>query len=185
MPQADVTEVKASTESFHIILNAKIEVPTLLVPDGARFAIAGTPPLHGGGRAATIGATYASQATRTTALTIRDAIQYTIHRVIRLPKNTAITTPLPSVYVKEAGTNMIGKRVVKVDGTTLIEDFSFALPTGVVQPKEFEAFTAAARSIDDGFQSVVRVQPPPGTIKAPTTAKPEPKKKPEPPKKNP
>ena len=79
---------------------------------------------------------------------------------------------------------MVGKRTVKVDGTTLIEDFSFALPTGVVQPKEFEAFTASARSIDDGFQSVVRVQPPPGAIKLPTS-KPEPKKKPEPPKKKP
>jgi len=134
MPQADVTEVKASAETWQITLSAKIEVPALLVPDGTRFAIAGTPPLHGGGRAATLGATYASQAKRTTALTIRDAIQYGIHRVIRLPKNTAITTPLPAVDVKEAGTNMVGKRTVKVDGTTLIEDFSFSLPTGVVAP---------------------------------------------------
>jgi hypothetical protein len=61
---------------------------------------------------------------------------------------------------------------VKVDGTTLIEDFSFALPTGVVQPKAFDAFTEAARKIDDGFLTVVRVQPPPGTIKTPTTTKP-------------
>jgi hypothetical protein len=70
---------------------------------------------------------------------------------------------------------------VKVDGTTLIEDFAFALPTGVVTPKAFEAFTDVARTIDDGFQSVVRVQPPPGTIKVAT--KPEPAKKPEPKKK--
>jgi len=182
MPQADVTEVKASAETWQILLNAKIEVPALLIPDGTRFAIAGTPPLHGGGRAATLGATYASQAKRTTALTIRDSIEYGIHRVIRLPKGTAITTPLPSLDVKEAGTNMVGKRTVKVDGTTLIEDFAFSLPTGVVQPKAFDAFTDAARKIDDGFQSVVRVQPPPGTIKVPTTKpepkKPEPKKKP-------
>jgi len=182
MPQADVFEVKASAETWQILLNARIEVQALLVPDGTRFAIAGTPPLHGGGRAATLGATYASQAKRTTALTIRDAIQYGIHRVIRLPKNTAITTPLPALDVKEPGTNMIGKRSVKVDGTTLIEDFAFSLPTGVVAPKAFDAFTDAARTIDDGFQSVVRVQPPPGTIKVPTTAKPQPKK-PEPKKK--
>lgn len=185
MPTADVLNVKASAETWQVLLKADIEVASLLIPDGTRFAISGTPPLHSSGRAATLGATYASQAKRTTALTIRDAIQYGIHRVIRLPKGTAISTPLPSLDVKDPGTNMAAKRTVKVDGTTLIEDFSFSLPTGVVSPKAFDAFTEVARSIDDGFQSVVRLAPPPGTIKLPTT-KPEPKKpepKPSPPKK--
>lgn len=167
MPQADVLEVKASAETWQVTLSAKIEVPALLVPDGTRFAIPGTSPLHGGGRATTLGATYASQAKRTTALTIRDAILYDIHRVIRLPKGTSISTPLPAVDAKDPGTNMVAKRKVKVDGTTLIEDFSFSLPTGVVAPKAFEAFTDVARAIDDGFLTVVRVQPPGGAAKVP------------------
>lgn len=172
MPQADVTEVKASAETWQVTLSAKLEVPALLIPDGSRFAIAGTSPLHGGGRATTLGATYAAQAKRTTALTIRELIQYDIHRVIRLPKGTSISTPLPALDTKDPGSNMVAKRKVKVDGATLIEDFSFALPTGVVAPKAFDAFTDIARIIDDGFQTVVRVQPPPGAIKLPMT-KPE------------
>jgi hypothetical protein len=178
MPTADVTNVKASAETWQVLLKADIEIASMLIPDGTRFAITGTPPLHGGGRAATLGGTYASQAKRTTALTIREAIQYGIHRVIRLPKGTAISTPLPAVDVKDPGTNMTAKRTVKVDGTTLIEDFAFSLPTGVVSPKAFDAFTDVARAIDDGFQSVVRLQPPPGTIKLPPPSKGDLKKPP-------
>lgn len=170
MPQADVTDVKASAETWQVTLSAKLEVPALLIPDGNRFAIAGTSPLHGGGRATTLGATYAAQAKRTTALTIRELIQYDIHRVIRLPKGTSISTPLPALDAKDAGSNMVARRKVKVDGATLIEDFSFALPTGVVAPTAFEAFTEVARTIDDGFQTVVRVQPTAGTIKLPANA---------------
>ncbi len=178
MPTADVMNVKASAETWQVLLKADIEVASLLIPDGTRFAVTGTPPLHSGGRATTLGATYASQAKRTTALTIREAIQYGIHRVIRLPKGSAISTPLPALDVTEAGTNMTAKRTVKVDGTTLIEDFAFSLPTGVVSPKEFDAFTDVARKIDDGFQSVVRLSPPPGTIKLTAPPKVEPKKPP-------
>lgn len=181
MPQADVTDVKASAETWQVTLSAKLEVPSLLVPDGNRFAIAGTSPLHGGGRATTLGATYAAQAKRTTALTIRELIQYDIHRVIRLPKGTSISTPLPALDTTEPASKMVARRKVKVDGETLIEDFSFLLPTGVVAPTAFETFTEVARTVDDGFQSVVRVQPPPGSIKLPkvepkgVTAKPVPK----------
>lgn len=171
MPTADVLNVKASAETWQVLLKADVEISAMLIPDGTRFAITGTPPLHSGGRAATLGATYASQAKRTTALSIRDAIQYGIHRVIRLPKGTAINTPLPALDVKDPGTNMAAKRTVKVDGTTLIEDFAFSLPTGVVSPKAFDAFTDVARLIDDGFQSVVRLTPPPGTIKLPAAPK--------------
>lgn len=167
MPDADVLEVKASAETWQVLLTAKIEVPQLLVPDGTRFAIAGTPPLHGGGRAATLGGTYAAQAKRTTALTIRDAIQYTIHRVIRLPKGISISTPLPAVDVTDAGTSMKATRKVKVDGSNVMEDLTFSLPTGVVSVKGFDAFVASARAIDDGFESVIRVLPAPGTMKIP------------------
>jgi len=159
MPEADVLEVKASAETWQVMVTAKIEVAAMLVPDGTRYAIAGTPPLHGGGRAATLGATYASQAKRTTALTIRDAIQYTIHRVIRLPKGSSISTPLPSLDITDAETKMKATRKVKVDDSTIIEDLTFNLPTGVVSVKGFDDFTASARTIDDGFESVIRVMP--------------------------
>lgn len=162
VPGADVVEVKASAETWQVMITAKIEVPGLLVPDGARFSIAGTAPLHGGGRAMTLGQTYAAQAKRTTALSIRDAIDYTIHRVIRLPAGTSIATPLPAVDISDETSSLKATRKVKVDGTTLTEDFTFSLPTGVVEPKKFEAFTANTRLVDDGFLSVIRVTPPGG-----------------------
>ncbi len=163
MPNADVTDVKASAETWQILLSAKLEVPNLLVPDGARLAIAGTPPLHSGARATTLGQSYAAQAKRTTALAIHNATQYAIHRVIRLPKGTSISTPLPAVDVHDKATSLHATRKVKVDGSTIVEDFTFSLPTGVVPVNAFDAFTAVARTVDDGFLSVVRVMPPAGS----------------------
>jgi len=174
VPGADITEVKASAETWQVMITAKIEIPGLLVPDGTRFAIGGTAPVHGAGRSMTLGQTYAAQAKRTTALSIRDAIDYTIHRVIRLPAGTAIATPLPAVDVTDETSSLKATRKVKVDGTTLTEDFTFSLPTGVVEPKKFEAFTANTRLVDDGFLSVIRVTPPtsakPGTGAKPTAS---------------
>jgi hypothetical protein len=166
LPEADVLEVKASAETWQVVLNAKIEVPNFLVPDGSRLAIAGGAPLHWG-RAATLGATYAAQAKRTTALRISAATLYTVHRVVHLPKGTSIVTPLPSLDVTDKTTNLHATRSVKVDGTTLIDDVTFNMPTAVVQPSEFEVFTGNARLVDDGLLSVVRVQPAPGAIKLP------------------
>src|SRR5262249_33587463 len=68
--------------------------------------------------------------------------------------------PLPDVTVDDASASMHATRKAKVDGTTLVEDVSFSLPTGTVAPEKFEAFTAAARAIDDGFEAVVLVSPP-------------------------
>lgn len=166
LPEADVLEVKASAETWQVVLNAKIEIPNYLVPDGSRLAIAGAAPLHWG-RAATLGATYAAQAKRTTALRISAATMYTVHRVVHLPKGTAIATPLPALDVTDPTTKLRATRSVKVDGTTLLDDVTFTMPTAVVQPSEFEGFTANARLIDDGLLSVVRVQPAPGAIKLP------------------
>ena len=166
IPEADVLEVKASAETWQVVLHAKIELPIFLTPDGARLAIAGAAPLHWG-RAATLGATYAAQAKRTTALRISAATMYTVHRVIHLPKGTSIVTPLPSLDVTDATTKLHATRSAKVDGTTVIDDVGFTMPTAVVQPSEFDAFTANARLVDDGLLSVVRVQPTPGAIKLP------------------
>jgi hypothetical protein len=170
MPSADVHELKASAETWQVLINARIDVPGLLVPEGSRFSIAGTPPLHSGARAGTLGGTYAAQAKRTTALTIRDAVFYGIHRVIRLPQGTAIRAPLPSLDAKDEGTSLTASRRVKVDGSTIIEDFAFSLPTGVVPATAFDGFTAVARSVDDGFQAVLRVQPPAGAIQPAASA---------------
>lgn len=167
VPESDVLEVKASAETWQVLVTAKVELPSLLVPDGNRFAIHGTPPLHLGASATTLGGTYAGQAKRTTALTIKNAIQYQIHRVIRLPKGTSITTPLPAVDVKDKTTGLEASRKVKVDAETVMDDFGFSLPTGVVPATAFDAFTGVAKQVDDGFASVVRVQPPPGAIKPP------------------
>jgi hypothetical protein len=169
IPEADVLEVKASAETWQVVLNAKIEIPNFLVPDGSRLAMAGAAPLHWG-RAATLGATYAAQAKRTTALRISAATIYTVHRVVHLPKGTAIATPLPSLDVTDPTTKLRATRSVKIDGSTVLDDVTFTMPTAVVQPSEFDSFTANARLIDDGFLSVVRVQPAPGAIKLPVAS---------------
>lgn len=165
VPNADVVEPKASAETYQVLLTAKIEIPSMLTPDGTKLALAGTPPLHSGANARTMGASYAGQAKRTTALTIKDAIQWAIHRVVRLPAGTAISTPLPAVDVKDKATGLEATRKVKVDGATVIDDFAFSLPTGVVAPTAFDAFSAIGRQVDDGFMSVVRVASP--SIKLP------------------
>src|SRR5205823_3109993 len=72
----------------------------------------------------------------------------------------AIATPLPDMTVDDTSASMHASRKAKVDGTTLVEDIAFSLPTGTVAPDKFDAFTAAARAVDDGFESVVLVSPP-------------------------
>lgn len=184
VPGADVTDVKASAETWQVVLTAKVDYPALLIPDGKRFAIAGTPPLHAGGRAATLGRTYAALAKRKTALTIHDAVQYTLHRVIHLPSGTSVSTPLPAIDVTDASTSMKATRKASFDGTTLLEDLAFSLPTGVVAPEQFEKFTASAKAIDDGFEAVIRVLPASGPPKEEAAGEKKPtEKKPAVPKK--
>jgi hypothetical protein len=160
LPGADVLEVTASQDGWWFVLTAKVELSSLLALDGKRLAIPGAPALHSAGRATTLGATYAAQAKRTTALTIRDAIQYRVHRVIHLPPSTSFTTPLPSLDVTEPTSGMRATRKVSIDGDTMIDDVAFALPTCVVSIEAFPAWTKEARIIDDGLSSVVRVTSP-------------------------
>jgi hypothetical protein len=156
VPDADVTEPKASTETWQVVVTAKVARKGFLVPDGGKLAIGGVPALHGGAQG-TLGSTYAAQAKRTTALTIRNATLYELHRRVRLPAGSAVATPLPALDVSDDGATMKAKRSVRVDGNTVIDDVSFSLPTGVVEVAKFGAFTAHAKAIDDGFGASVRV----------------------------
>jgi hypothetical protein len=149
-------------QASDVLISAQVEVPTLWVPEGQHLSIAGTNPFHLFDSSYTIGRTFGSQANRESALTIATISRYQLHRVLRLPAGTSFVTPLPEISLSD--NTLIGNkdplradRKATIDGNTLVEDFSFAIPTGDVSLEKTADFLKVGRKIDDAFRAVVRL----------------------------
>jgi hypothetical protein len=104
----------------------------------------------------TLGATFASQGSRESALSIERAFQYHVHRRLELPPGAVLASAAPGVEVK--GDNVEALRRAKLEAGVLDEDFALSIATGTVDPTSYRQFADNAHRIDDGFQAATRVR---------------------------
>jgi hypothetical protein len=172
VPFANVDKVALSSSegSWQIALRAEISVPGYaqpaeiekkgLKPGEARvWLLPGLEPIHyvyPRSSVSTLVATYAGQSARESALSIRSAVQYHLHRRVELPKGaTVLKSPGPADV---RSSNLEGKRAISVAQNVVEDEFSLGVTTGTVAPDHYGDFVDAARKVDDSFLSSTRVK---------------------------
>ena len=160
VPWANVDEVGLSSDegSWQVSLRAAVTIPGYAQAEGSTWVLPGFEPLHAGFPrpfVGTLGATFASQGARESALAIDDAFQYHAHRRVELPAGAKLVSTLPVVDVK--GDNLEAWRRGKLEGGIMDEDFGLAIATGTLDIAHYERFADEAHRIDDGFQAAVRI----------------------------
>lgn len=160
LPWANVNDVVlSSTEgSWEVSLRAEVSIPSFAQSEGKVWVVPGLEPLHSvfpRPSVSTVGATFASRAGRQSALAVDMAFQYHVRRRIELPPGTAAPAVLPSVNVKHE--LLEATRSVKMQDGAIEEDYALSIATGTVGPEAYDKFAAAARKVDDGFLSGLRI----------------------------
>lgn len=161
VPWADVQAVELVSDetSWEVRITSKLKIVGFARPeqrDQPVYSLPGVTPVHSlGGSATTLGARYAQQATRNTALAIDSPLLYRVKRTITLPKTAAIVA-LPSQVTVDRP-YLRAARTVHQEGHVITEDFVMNLPVGTVPPTAFEGFVKAVQEIDDGFMHTTRV----------------------------
>ncbi|HKQ70216.1 MAG TPA: hypothetical protein VJT73_12795 [Polyangiaceae bacterium] len=160
VPWANVDDVGlSSTEgSWQVSLRAAVSIPGYAESEGSTWVLPGFEPLHAGFPrpfVSTLGATFASQGARESALAIDDAFQYHVHRRVEVPKGSKIVGVLPTVEVKDD--NLEAWRRGKLENDALDEDFGLSIQTGTLDTEHYERFADKAHKVDDGFQAATRI----------------------------
>jgi hypothetical protein len=160
VPWANVDDVGLSSSegSWQVSLRASITIPGYAQAEGSAWVLPGFEPLHAGFPrpfVGTLGATFASQGARESALAIDDAFQYHVHRRIEWSKGMKLVSHLPSVEVKDE--NLDAFRRGKLQDGLLEEDFGLSIPTGTLDTARYQQFADKAHKVDDGFQAATRV----------------------------
>jgi hypothetical protein len=166
VPFADVDEVTLSSneESWQIALRADLTIPSYAevagAPSSRTWLLPGVDPLHSvfpRASASTLGATYAGQGKRQSALAISHAVQYHAHRRVELPSGARIAS-LPGPFeVKSA--RLEASRSIAVSGAVIEDDFVLGVPTGTIPSKDYETFVADVHRTDDAFLAATHVTP--------------------------
>jgi hypothetical protein len=108
----------------------------------------------------TLGATYAAQGKRQSALAVSHAVQYHVHRRVELPTGARVTV-LPGP-LDLRGPHLDASRKISVSGGTpsaVEDDFTLGVPTGTVAPGEYETFVTNLHKTDDAFLAATHVKP--------------------------
>jgi hypothetical protein len=160
VPWANVDDVGLSSSegSWQVSLRASVTLPGYAQAEGSSWVLPGFEPLHAGFPrpfVGTLGATFASQGARESALAIDDAFQYHVHRRLEWSKTMKLLSRLPSVEVKDE--NLEAYRRGKLQDGVLEEDFGLSIPTGTLDTARYEQFADKAHRVDDGFQAAARV----------------------------
>ena len=164
-PRVDVEDVSlgSAESSWEVVLQAKVAIAGLARPDGKSgklWVVPGLEPAHfgyGGGRR-TLGASYASQSGRESALSIDTPQLYAIRRRVELPPG-AVAVRLPEV-VDVRGAHLTAARTARLDGAVLEDEWTLALPTGTVASDAYPAFVEDVRAVDGGFMAGARIRTP-------------------------
>jgi hypothetical protein len=166
VPFADVDEVTLSSneESWQIALRADLTIPSYAevagAPSSRTWLLPGVDPLHSvfpRASASTLGATYAGQGKRQSALAISHAVQYHAHRRVELPSGARIAS-LPGPFeVKSA--RLEASRSIAVSGAVIEDDFVLGVPTGTIPSRDYETFVADVHRTDDAFLAATHVTP--------------------------
>jgi hypothetical protein len=162
MPWADVRKVSLVSDetSWEVHVAAEVNVVGFARPelrDQPLFSLPGFTPVHSlAGPATTLGALYAKQATRETALAIDDPLLFRVERNITLPNSAKVVNLPPDFGVKQP--TIEAGRTVKQSGQVIHETFGINLPAGSVSPDQFADFVRIVRDIDDGFMHTTRIE---------------------------
>jgi len=127
--------------------------------DGETWALPGIAVVHRvypSPRATSLGARYAAQAERTTALAIDEPLLYHLERTIKLPSDTTVTHLAKPLDV--AGAQLTANRKVKHEAGVITEALRVNLPVGNVAMDAFGPFVEDVRRVDDGFMYSTRVK---------------------------
>ena len=179
VPWANVDEVGLSSSegSWQVSLRALVSIPGYAQAEGTSWVLPGFEPLHVGFPRAyvgTLGATFAGQGARESALAIDNAFQYHVHRRLELDPGIKQIGALPTVDQRDD--NLEAIRRGKLENGVLEEDFALSLATGTLDTETYGKFAESAHRIDDGFQAATRVTRAGGGSAKPSAAKPAPAK---------
>lgn len=168
VPFATVEKVELSSSegSWQVAIRADLTAPAYAQVEGTKpetrsWILPGMDPIHyvfPRPFVTSLSATYASQATRETALAINRATQYHVRRRIDLPAKASLTR-LPGPF-DQKGPLFSATRKISVNGTSMEEDFTLVVTTGTVPQAQYEQFVQAAHHADDAFRASTRVKPP-------------------------
>jgi hypothetical protein len=167
VPFANVDKVALSSSegSWQIALRADISVPGYAQPTtearskNKTWLLPGLDPIHyvfPHSSVSTVAATYAGQSARESALSIRNAVQYHVHRRVELPKGASVIKSPGPMDVRSP--NLRGKRAMTVAGNVVEDDFTLGVTTGTVAPSRYGQFVDSARKVDDSFLAGTRVK---------------------------
>jgi hypothetical protein len=166
VPFADVDDVvlSSSEESWQIALRADLTIPSYAevagAPSSRTWLLPGVEPLHTvfpRGSASTLGATYAGQGKRQSALAVSHAVQYHAHRRVELPPDARIVS-LPGPFEVRTA-RLEASRRLSVSGAVIEDDFVLGVPTGTIPSSDYETFVADVHRTDDAFLAATRVKP--------------------------
>lgn len=157
VPWADVDDVKLQSAegAWEVVIIASVSVHGFGSPegrDGHTLVLTGMQPM----KSATLAQWYASRADRESALAIESSMQYRVTRKITLAPGMSVVKQPEAVRVK--GKFVEGNRSIKVDGSTITEEFELNLPTGTVDASDYNAFVTDVKAIDAGFLAGLRVK---------------------------
>jgi len=164
LPWANVNDVALSSNegSWQVSVRAEISIPGYAQAEGKSWILPGLEPLHAvypQPAVGTLGATFASQGARQSALSIESAFQYHAHRRVELSASSKPVRPLAAETVQDplleaARRGSFGG----AEGAGVIdEDFVLSIPTGMVDPGRYQDFVGKAHRIDDLFMAATRV----------------------------
>ncbi|MET0595477.1 MAG: hypothetical protein ABW133_22450, partial [Polyangiaceae bacterium] len=179
VPWANVDDVGLSSSegSWQVSLRAAVTIPGYAQAEGASWVLPGFEPLHFGfprPYVGTLGATFASQGARESALAIDSAFQYHVHRRLDFDPSFKPLGTLPTVEQKDE--NLEALRRGKLENGILEEDFALSLATGTLDNESYGKFAESAHRVDDGFQAATRVSRGAAAAKPAAPARPRPKK---------
>ncbi len=161
VPGADLLRVDAAREGERMVVRASVSVPRYAEREGnsMRLRLPGLAPFHRSHpvSASTLTRTYGARSDRTSALVIRDAIQYHLVREVELPAGFDIGNHVDDEEIREA--SLVATRHTKRVLQAVNDEFLFELRPDVVPPKQYAAFLALARRIDESFLASVVLAP--------------------------
>jgi hypothetical protein len=166
LPSASVDDVLLSSDegAWQVALRATVTIGGYAQSEGKganrTWILPGVDPIHivyPRPLVSTLGASFASQATRESALAINRALAFHVHRRVELPGGAKVVRPAAPFDIHRAP--LAASRVVTVDGAAIDEQFALDLATGTVSAKVYGGFVGDAHRTDDAFLAGTRVKP--------------------------
>jgi hypothetical protein len=163
VPFASVDDVALSSSegSWQVAIRGQLTASGYAQKQGAEWTLPGIDPVHSllsRRHVAELGATFAAQGARESALAINDSIQYHVHRRVELPQGATVSRTPGAFAVSE--THLEAQRKIGTDGAAVEDDFVLSLPTGTIAPTDYAAFVNDAHAVDDAFLASTWIKPP-------------------------